>query len=122
MKSYPINYLKMKSLFLFLLFNLIKAQTIVDLVNMKNLVSKNCITYTEIDRWLFLSITIIILLIMLVVFLASLIVNKGQRNRLIDRRNFLDFDGFIVLAFYFPLCLAFCYLWRVVSIFSSNFF
>ena len=112
----------MKSLFLFLLFNLIKAQTIIDLVKMKNFVSKNCITYTEIDRWLFLSITIIVLLIMLVVFLASLIVNKGQRNRLIDRRNFLDFDGFIVLAFYFPLCLAFCYLWRVVSIFSSNFF
>lgn len=83
--------------------------------DMKDYISKNCITYTEIDRWLFLSITIIVLLILILVFIASMIVNKGQKNRVVEWRNFLDFDGFIILAFYFPLCLAFCYLWRTVS-------
>lgn len=109
----------MKSLLSLLLLNLVRAQTDPDPeeddVDMKDFVSDSCITFTEIDRWLFLSITIIVLIIMILVFIASMIVNKGQKNRVIDRRNFLDFDGFIVLAFYFPLCLAFVFLWRVVS-------
>ena len=74
----------------------------------------NCYTYHRIGRWLFVSIEFIILLFLLLLFLVSLVMKSGQKHRIVEKRNFFDFDGFVILAFYLPLALGFCMLWRTV--------
>ena len=72
----------------------------------------DCYSYIIIPRWPFLSMTIIILAILLIVFIISLgLASKRPKNLGYayygERRGFFNFDGWIVLCFYLPLAIAF---------------